>query len=201
MSLSCGTGMCWVDLAGCAVKRRARAVVRSMGRRFLDAGGWCRDGFRMLCGRGVVGVVFSDWVVGDVSKLILIVACVNEAVRMVSVWPEVALEVVADGEGKAALDELDATLDGLIRGGCQQGVEMVRHDDEGMECEAGLIAVPKQRVDHELRGCSALEDAVALICDDSDGEGFRINSYSWAAIRRHISGAKAQICGEGERPG
>jgi hypothetical protein len=110
-----------------------------------------------------VGVVFSDWVVGDVSKLI---------------------------------DELDATLDGLIRGGCQQSVEMVRHDDKGVEGQAGLIAVPKQRVDHELRGCSALEDAVALMCADSDGEGFRINSYSWAAIRRHISGAKAQIRGE-----
>src|SRR5258705_100067 len=150
---------------------------------------------------GGVGVVFSGWVVGDVSKLILIVACVSEAVRMVSVLPEVALEVVADGEGKAALDELDATLDGLIRGGCQQGVEMVRHDDEGVECEAGLITVPKQRVDHELRGCSALEDAVALMCADSDGEGFRINSYSWAAIRRHISGVKAQICGEDECPG
>jgi hypothetical protein len=93
---------------------------------------------------GVVRIVFSGWVVGDVSKLILIVACVRKAVRMVSVLPEVALEVVADGEGKAALDELDATLDGLIRGGCQQGVEMVRHDDEGVECEAGLIAVPKQ---------------------------------------------------------
>jgi hypothetical protein len=92
---------------------------------------------------GVGGVVFSSWVVGDVSKLILIVACVSEAVRMVSVLPRVALEVVADGEGKAALDELDATLDGLIRGGCQQGVEMVRHDDEGVECEAGLITIPK----------------------------------------------------------
>ena len=50
---------------------------------------------------GVVGVVFSDWIVGDVSKMILIVACVSEAVRMVSVLPEVALEVVADGEGKS----------------------------------------------------------------------------------------------------
>src|SRR5258708_9210231 len=150
---------------------------------------------------GVVRIVFSGWVVGDVSKLILIVACVRKAVPMVSVLPEVALEVVADGEGKAALDELDATLDGLIRGGCQQGVEMVRHDDEGVECEAGLITVPKQRVDHELRGCSALEDAVALMCDDRDGEGFRITSYSWAVIRRHISGAEAQICGEDEGPG
>jgi hypothetical protein len=65
----------------------------------------------------VVGVVFACWVVGDVSKLILIVACVREAVRMVSILPEVALEVVADGEGKAAFDELDATLDGLIRRG------------------------------------------------------------------------------------
>jgi hypothetical protein len=150
---------------------------------------------------GVVGVVFSGWVVGYVSKLILIVACISEAMGMVSVLPEVALEVVADGEGKAAFDELDATLDSLIRGGCQHGVEMVRHDDEGVECETGLITVPKQRVDHELRGCSALEDAVALMRNDSDGEGFRINSYSWAAIRRHISGAKAQICGEGECPG
>jgi hypothetical protein len=150
---------------------------------------------------GVVGVVFSGWVVADVSKLILIVACVSEAMCMISVLPDVTLEVAADGERKAALDELDATLDGLIKGGCQQGVKMVRHDDEGMECEAGLIAVPKQRVDHELRGCSALEDAVALMCDDSDGEGFGINSYSWAAIRRHISGAKAQIRGEGECPG
>jgi hypothetical protein len=143
----------------------------------------------------VVGVVFSGWVVGDVSKLILIVDCVGEAVRMISVLPEVALEVVADGEGKAAFDELDATLDGLIRGGCQHGVEMIRHDDEAVEREAGLIAVSKKRVDHELRGCSALEDAASLMCDNSDGERFGIDSHSWAAIRMHISGAKApKLC-------
>ncbi len=141
---------------------------------------------------GVVGVAFSDRVVGDVSKLILIVGCVREAVRMVSVLPEVALEVVADGEGKAAFDELHATLDGLIREGCQQGVEMVRHDDEAVECEAGLITVPKKCVDHESRSRGALEDAAALRCDNSDGERFGIDSHSRAAIRRHISGAKAQ---------
>ena len=32
----------------------------------------------------IVREAFADWVVGDVSKLILIVVCVGEAVRMVS---------------------------------------------------------------------------------------------------------------------
>ena len=58
----------------------------------------------------VARVVFSAGVVGDVLELILVVSCVCDAVCVVSILPDFAVELVAHGERETALDELDAAF-------------------------------------------------------------------------------------------
>ena len=76
---------------------------------------------------------------------------------------------------------------------------MIRHDDEGMQGEAALVAIAKECGDHELRGCGALEDSFALVREDRDGVGLEL----WrmvVTIREHTPGAKAQIGSGWGRP-
>ncbi len=135
----------------------------------------------------VARVVFSAGVVGDVLELILVVSCVCDAVCVVSILPDFAVELVAHGERETALDELDAAFDGLVWSGCNEYVDVIGHDDEAVEREAGLIAVTEEDVHHEIRVGGALEDSVTLVCDGGDSEGLGLDSDAWAGIRRHIS--------------
>ena len=48
-------------------------------------------------------------------------------------------------------------------------MDMVRHDDEGMDGEAALIAIAKEGVNHKFRAFRALEEASALIGENRDG--------------------------------
>ena len=56
---------------------------------------------------GVVDVVFADWIVGNVIDLGGVVGFVADAVFVVARMPDFAFELLTDGEGEAALDELD----------------------------------------------------------------------------------------------
>ena len=75
---------------------------------------------------------FAFWVIGDVEELIVVVACVCDAVGVVAVLPDFSREVFANGEGEASLDQLNAALDGVIVGWCDQDVNVVGHDDEAV---------------------------------------------------------------------
>ena len=75
---------------------------------------------------------FAFWVIGDVEELIVVVACVCDAVGVVAVLPDFSREVFANGEGEASLDQLDAAFDGVIMGGRDQDVNMVGHDGEAV---------------------------------------------------------------------
>jgi hypothetical protein len=46
--------------------------------------------------------VFSFWVIGDVEELIVVVARICDAMRVVAVLPNLSGEIVANGEGKAS---------------------------------------------------------------------------------------------------
>jgi hypothetical protein len=109
---------------------------------------------------GIVWIVFASRVVGDVEVLVLVVSCVGDAMGVIAALPYLAFDLVADGEGEAAFDELDGAFDSLVRGGCDERVDVVRHADEAVRCETGLIAVTEKRIHHESRVCGALKDAV-----------------------------------------
>jgi hypothetical protein len=139
--------------------------------------------------------IFAFWVIGDVKELIVVVASICDSMRVVAVLPNLPGEVIANGERKASLDQLDAALDGVILGGRDQDVNVVGHDDEAVEPEAALFAVTRECVHHEVGVCGALKDATALMGDRGDSEGFGLNAYAVGGIGGHISGAKARFVG------
>ena len=55
--------------------------------------------------------VFAFWVIGDVEELMVVVVRVCDAMCVVAVLPNLSGEVIANGEGKASLYQLDAALD------------------------------------------------------------------------------------------
>jgi hypothetical protein len=137
--------------------------------------------------------IFTCWVIGDVEELIVVVARICDSMRVIAVLPNLSGEVFANGEGKAALYQLDAAFDGVIVGGRDQDVNVVGHDDEAVELKAALFAVTRERIHHEVGVCGALKDAPALMGDRGNGEGFGLNANAVGGIGGHISGAKAPI--------
>ena len=143
--------------------------------------------------------IFAFWIVGDVQELIVVVASICDAMRVIAVLPNFSGEVVAHGEGEASFYQLNAAFDGVIVGGCDQDVNVIGHDDEAVELKATLFAVTRECVQHKVGVCGALKNATALMGDSSDGEGFGLNAKALGGIGGHISGAKAQICVVGVR--
>jgi hypothetical protein len=144
---------------------------------------------------GMMLNIFACWVIGDVEKLIVVIVRICDAMCVIAVLPNLSGEVIANGEGEASLDQLDAALDGVILGWRDQDVNVVGHDDEAVELEATLFAVTRERVHHKVGVCGALKDATAFIGDRGDSEGFRLNSNALRRIGGHISGAKARFVG------
>jgi hypothetical protein len=120
---------------------------------------------------GVVDQVAAFWVSGYVGLLVFEVFFIADAVFVVAGVPDFAFELFADGEGKTALDELDAAGGTLVHGWCDENVDVVGHDGEGVEGEAALVAVAEEGRHHELCVCSALEEAVALVSENRNGIG------------------------------
>ena len=56
----------------------------------------------------VVLYIFTFWVIGDVEELIVVIASIRDAMRVVAILPNPSGQVIANGEGKASLDQLDA---------------------------------------------------------------------------------------------
>ena len=123
----------------------------------------------------------------------MVVGRIGYAMGVITILPDFTFAFVADGERETTFDELDAAFNALVGGGCQQSVQVIGHDDEAVELEAALFAVAEKGRHHEVGVGGALEDAVSLVRDRSDGEGLGIDSNSWVGKRRHISGAKAQF--------
>jgi len=141
----------------------------------------------------VVLNVFTCGVIGDVEELIVVVAGIGDAMRMVAVLPDLSCEVVANGEGEASLYQLDAALDGVVLGRRDEDVNVLGHDDEAVKLKAALFAVTKERIHHEIGVCGPLKDAAAFVGDSSDGEGLGLNANALGGIGGHISGAKARF--------
>ncbi len=120
---------------------------------------------------GVSEDVFADGILGDVVALGFVVGEVADAVLMVAGVPDLAGRLLADGVGVAAFDELEASGGGLIDRGGDEEVDVVGHEDEGVEKEAALVSVAEEGGEEEVRVRGALEVAVALVNEDGDGVG------------------------------
>jgi len=72
------------------------------------------------------------------------------------------VELAFETEREAALDELHSLFKRDVRGGCDQSVEMVRHDYERMQEEPSLAAIVENGSLKQLRIGRDLEKATAL---------------------------------------
>ncbi len=119
----------------------------------------------------IVFVFFTDWIVGDVEKLIVVVVCVSDAMVVVSAVPDLSRGLIAGGKGVSALDVLHALCCGLIFGWSDERVRVVGHDDETVELEAVFVAMLEEGFYKEFGVGYALEVAMLLEGRDSDGVG------------------------------
>jgi hypothetical protein len=117
----------------------------------------------------IAGIIFSGWVVGDVEFLGFKILRVANPMFVVTGVPYIALELPSNCEREAAFNELETSGSSGIEGWCDENVDVVRHDDKGVESEAVLIAIAEEGFNHQFGICSALKDAVPLVGKNRDG--------------------------------
>ena len=122
----------------------------------------------------VIRVFLANRIVEDISDLSGEVEFVRDSVSVIAVLPDFSGLVFAGGEGEAAFDELHAAFDGVVRRWSDDDVDVVGHDDEGIEKETSGIAVAEERRDEEAGDKGALEDAAAVVGDRGDGVGLEV---------------------------
>lgn len=60
-------------------------------------------------------------------------------------------------------------------------MDVVGHDNEGVELKFAGVAIAEQRGDEEFGGFSTLEEAAALIRDGGEGVGLRFEAHGGRA--------------------
>ncbi|HWW96368.1 MAG TPA: hypothetical protein VNY74_01665 [Edaphobacter sp.] len=80
--------------------------------------------------------------VGDVGGVIV---GVDDAVICIAPLPDIQLTLQSKGE--ASLYELHCFFERDLRGGCDEQVDMIGHDDEGVELKAILFSLLLKNVD------------------------------------------------------
>jgi len=172
-------GRCWVGLFNQIVGHRVEAV-RVVG---VDV--------------GVVREVFAGGVVGDVEELVAEVVGVAGAVFVIAGVPDLSWGLLAGGEGVSAFDVLDAFGCGLVGSGSDEDVDVVGHDDEAVELEAGLVAITEEGRDEEVGVGGALEVAMLLEGGDGDGLGARLAADCGHLRESILQGLKPFLLGQG----
>jgi hypothetical protein len=136
--------------------------------------------------------MFAGGIVGDVVKLGCEVGVIADAVFVIAGVPDLAQRLLPGGEGLATLDELDAAGGALVDRWCDEGVDVIGHHGEAMELEVFGVSIAEESGDEEFSVRGALEVAMALKGEDSDGVGtLRLSDGGHGG--EHIPGAKAQL--------
>ena len=102
----------------------------------------------------------ANGVLLDIPNTVLEFLLVHDLALVETACPHIQLALQAKGE--ASLDELHGLLERNIRSGCNESVEMVRHDDKCVQKESSLAAIFEDGSLKEFsRGCD-LKQAAAL---------------------------------------
>jgi len=78
-------------------------------------------------------------------------------------------ELGGEAVGEASLDESDGSFESLLR--CEKQVDVVGHDDEGVEFIVSFGAVVLEGFDEEFGVAFDLEEAAAVVGSAGDEEG------------------------------
>ena len=90
----------------------------------------------------------------------VICGCVRHAELLEAVFPDRHFGFKA--KGKASFDELHGLLNGDVGSGCEEEMEMIGHEDEGVDLVAAFGAVVVEEAQKEVGVCVGLEEAAAL---------------------------------------
>lgn len=99
--------------------------------------------------------------------------------------------------GEASLDESDGAFESFLRS--DEQVDVVGHDDEGVEFVASFGAIVLERFDEEFGVASYLEEATTIVGSAGDeegaGSGCTGGDRHTAIVTARTSGAKAPLAG------
>lgn len=127
--------------------------------------------FRPRCGR----VRIISWSSGESAANGILFNVANSASKLVcgenltfveTTHPHFTLTFKT--EGKATFDVLHRFFKRNVRNGRDDGVEMVRHNNEGVEEESSLTVVVENGVLQQFGIGGDLKDSAPLSCDSSD---------------------------------
>jgi hypothetical protein len=142
---------------------------KSLGSHGLLVGGGVEVGFR---GFAEVG---ADWVLVDVVAAGGEVVGVRDEVVGEASLPD--WEFGGEAVGEAAFDQVHGLRDGLVGRGEEQ-VDVVGHDDKGVEFVGAFGAVVLEGFKEEFGVGGKLEEASAVVGDGGDEEGASLGG-SW----------------------
>ena len=101
---------------------------------------------------------------------------------------------------KPAFDALCATLNGLALRRSEQDVDMIRHDNEPMQCVSPLIPIVKERFDQQVGICRYHEQSASLESRSCERIGFHFGSEEHTSGDKSLSVTTAVVPGINPRP-
>jgi len=117
----------------------------------------------------VVVVVPARRVVGDVLLLRFKISEIADAMLMIAGVPYFAGRLIACSVGIPSFDELYGFRGRYVCRRSDKDVDVVGHDDEGVDEEFTRVAIAEEGGDEEFGVSRALEVAMLLECRDRDG--------------------------------
>lgn len=133
----------------------------------------------------------GDGVLMNVAMADAVVCCVADAMVGKASLPDG--ELGGEAVGEASLDESDGSFESLLWS--EKKVDVVGHDDEGVEFVVSFGAVVLEGFDEEFGVAFDLEEAAAVVGSAGDEEGARARCAGGdrhaAIVTARTSGAKA----------
>ena len=105
----------------------------------------------------------------DVVAMGLVVERTFDAAEREALFPDGHFGFEAEGE--ASLDVLHSLLDGNVGRGCKEEVEVVWHEDEGVDLVAAFGAVVVEELEEKVGVVVDLKEAAAISGAGCDEEG------------------------------
>ena len=96
---------------------------------------------------GISHQPFPNGIVDDVQNLIPEVIAIRNAMRVISLLPNLTRHLFSCRKRKPTLDQLRALFNRLVGSRCNQNMHMVRHDDKRVKLKLPRIAIARQRSD------------------------------------------------------
>lgn len=120
-------------------------------------------------GFGTFAEVGANGILVNVIAMRVVIAWVFDAAKREALFPNRSFGFEAEGE--ASFDELNGLFDGNVGSGREEEMEVVGHQDEGVDLIAAFGAVIVEELEEEGGVRVGLEETAAIGGDGGDEEG------------------------------